>query len=74
MNRRRLFVTAVILLVVLAFVFLAPVVPITVGTPVAGVHYHYYGSLSSVFSPVGTCYWNGHLYFTAHFNPYRLIP
>jgi hypothetical protein len=74
MNRRTLITTIVILIIVVAFVFLAPVVPMTGGTPAVGGHYHYYGSLSSVISPIGTSYCNGHYYFVAHYNPYRLIP
>lgn len=60
----------VLLITVVAIVFLAPVIPMTGGTPVAGVYYHYYGSMSSAISPIGTSYWNGHYYFVAHYNPY----
>jgi hypothetical protein len=70
MNKRTLIATIVVLIILVTFVFLAPVVPMTGGTPTASGHYHYYGSVSSVVSPIGTSYWNGHYYLIAHYNPY----
>lgn len=74
MSKRTLIATIVILIIVVAFVFFAPVVPMTGGLPAAGAHYHYFGSLSSVISHVGTSYVNGHYYFTAHYNPDINVP
>lgn len=74
MNEKTVITLIVILIILVVFVFFAPVVPMTGELPAAGAHYHYFGSLSSLISNVGTSYVNGHYYFTVHYNPDRAVP
>lgn len=61
MNRKWI---AIAVIVVVAFLFLVPVIPTTAPSPAAGFpDIHYYKSISSLFSPVGTSIVGQRYYF-----------
>lgn len=72
-NRKLIIGTVVLAIIVIAFIFLAPIVPATFpsGASNPNIYSIYHHSLSSLFSPVGTSYWNGHYFFQPHINPYK---
>lgn len=70
---RRRIVLIIALAIILIFMFLVPIFPHTApGPSIEPITIHYYVSLSSLFSPVGTSYYNGSYYFSI--NPWQYAP
>lgn len=70
-------VVIIALAIILIFMFLVPIFPHTApfhgpGPSFEPITIHYYVSLSSLFSPVGTSYYDGSYYFTT--NPWQYAP
>ncbi len=61
-------IASVLVVAVLLFIFLCPVIPTSSPYPgiieIAGhiMYYHYYKSISGLFLPYGTSFWNGKYY------------
>ncbi len=65
---RRGLIAGILVAAALLFIFLCPVIPAS--SPYPGIvqiqgqiiYYHYYKSISGLFSPYGTSFWNGKYY------------